>query len=71
MTVVHRGNRLIGYGYSIVFRTSQANKRERGHYRATADVEQSELTGVTVHLRVTDSELRQYMVETAYPTPKS
>ena len=69
-TAVHRGNKLIGYGYSVTFRQSQANKPERGFRRVAAEVAESALTGVTVHLRVTDSETRQFMVETAYPTPK-
>ncbi len=70
VTLRYRGNKKIGYGFSVVFRASQANKRERGHFRATAEVAESDLTGVTVHIRVTDVAKRQYMVETAYPTPK-
>jgi phage-related protein len=69
-TTVYRGNKLIGYGYEVFLRQSQANKAERGFRRVAVEVAESALTGVTVHLRVTNSESREFMVETAYPTPK-
>ena len=58
------------HGYEVFLPQSQASKAERGFRRVAVEVAESALTGVTVHLRMTNFESREFKVETAYPTPK-
>ena len=59
-----------GYGYSLRIRQSQANKPGRYQQRDVVDVEESVLASVTVIVRVSNSEKGEFLVETAYPTPR-
>lgn len=68
--VMYRSSGVVGFGYRVRIRQSQANKRERGHARVPDEITSSELVGVTVVVRVSDARRRLYRVETAYPTPE-
>jgi hypothetical protein len=68
--VTYRTSGKVGYGYSLVVRPSQANKERRIQQRDAVEVEQSDLASVTVIIRVSNSEQGEFMVETAFPTPR-
>jgi Skp family chaperone for outer membrane proteins len=59
-----------GYGFALFIRPSQANKPVGQRIRDATQVAESDLASVTVIIRVSNSERGEYMVETAYPTPR-
>ncbi len=59
-----------GYGYSVLIRQSQVQKDPPYRQRNAVEIAESDLASVTLIIRVSNPELAQFMVETAWPTPR-